>query len=258
MCSPRRWKVTQRECSPARQSSHSPQLIPGFSTTSSPGFPRVTPGPTDAITPAPSDPITWGRATGIPGMPLRTKMSRWLRAAAFILTRTRPGPAAGGSGRSPNSTRSGPPCSRKNAAFMARLLARKNRLLRGTPAQIPVQDLGRDVRGVDHRSLPLLSRDRADKIPQLPDIPRPVVRFESGDRRGGEPTERFLPLPVRLLQEMVQQQRHVLEVLPQRRNAHDSRLQRLEERRRNVLSLRQFVRGNRAGSDDPDVQQDRF
>src|SRR5664279_868008 len=205
MCSPRRWKVTQRECSPERQNSHSPQLIPGFSTTSSPGFTRVTPAPVDSTTPAPSDPITWGSATGMPGMPFRTKMSRWLSAAALTLTRTCPGPAAG-SGRSPNSTQSGPPCSRKNAAFMGRLLVGRP-LLRGIPAQIPIQDLGRDVRGVDHRSLLLLSRDGADEITQLPDVPRPVVHFESGERGGSEPTERFLPLPVRLLEEMVQQQR---------------------------------------------------
>src|SRR5512140_3449863 len=111
-------------------------------------------------------------------------------------------------------------------------LSKKNGLLREMPAQIPVQDLGRDVRGVDHRPLLLLSRDGADEITQLPDVPWPVVRFESGERGGSEPTERFLPLPVRLLQEMVQQQRHVLEVLPERRDANDPRLQRLEQRRR--------------------------
>src|SRR3990172_2577588 len=95
--------------------------MPGFRTTSSPGFTRATPGPTASTVPAPSEPITCGSARETPGIPARTKMSRWLSAAARTRTRTCPGPGTG-SGRSPYRIRSRSPCSRKKEAFTAAIL----------------------------------------------------------------------------------------------------------------------------------------
>src|SRR5512139_2350567 len=253
MCSPRRWKVTQRECSPIRQNSHSPQLTPGFSTTSSPGFTRVTPGPTDSTTPAPSDPITWGRATGIPGIPLRTKISRWLSAPARTRTRTCPGPGTG-SGRSPYSIRSSPPCSRKKAAFMVRLLRGCGGSDRRFLPEPPVEDLGRDVGGVHHRPLPFLRRHGTDEVPELPDVPRPIVWREDGKRGGRESPQRLLPLPVRLLEEMVQQHRDVLAALPQRRDADRARLQGAQQPRRYPPAPGELLRRDGRGRHEADVR----
>src|SRR4030066_957941 len=95
--------------------------MPGFRTTSSPGLTRVTPGPTASMVPAPSAPTTCGSAREIPGIPARTKMSRWLSAAALTRTRTCPGPGTG-SGRSPYRIRSRSPCSRKKEAFTGAIL----------------------------------------------------------------------------------------------------------------------------------------
>src|SRR4029453_7882017 len=57
------------------------------------------------------------RRRGTPGPPARAKMSRWLSAAARMPMTTSPGPGAG-SGQSPYSSTSLPPCRRKKTAFM--------------------------------------------------------------------------------------------------------------------------------------------
>src|SRR6266545_6331921 len=68
-----------------------------------------------STTPAPSAPGICGNGT--PGIPSRTKMSRWFMAAARIATRTSPSRGSGVS-RSPYSRTSLPPCFWKKTAFM--------------------------------------------------------------------------------------------------------------------------------------------
>ena len=63
--------------------------------TLSPGDHPSTPAPSASIVPAMSPPEMNGIGTGKPGMPRRTKMSRWLSPQAFTATRTSPGPGSG-------------------------------------------------------------------------------------------------------------------------------------------------------------------
>ena len=65
--------------------------------------------PAASTRPTMSPPATCGEVSGTPGMPRRTKISRWLRAQARTRTRSSPLP---GSRRSisPYSNASGPPC----------------------------------------------------------------------------------------------------------------------------------------------------
>ncbi len=106
---------TQRHCSPARQNSQVPSERPGWMRTRSPGVRPVTPAPSSSTTPDPSAPGTCG--SGTPGIPSRTKMSRWFAAAARIPTTTSPAPGRG-SGQSPYSSTSLPPWRRKKTAFI--------------------------------------------------------------------------------------------------------------------------------------------
>ena len=99
-CSPSTPNRTHRLCSPLRQYSHCPQDNPGSKTTSAPNSTPSTESPTASTTPAPSAPPMWGNPIGTPGIPPRTKRSRWLRAEARSRTRTSPAPGSG-SGRSP-------------------------------------------------------------------------------------------------------------------------------------------------------------
>lgn len=72
-----------------------PSSVCGFSETRSPTARPSTSAPTAAISPAMSPPGMKGIGTGKPGMPRRTKMSRWLSAQARTRATPSPGPHSG-------------------------------------------------------------------------------------------------------------------------------------------------------------------
>ena len=87
--------MTSSASPPGISSPIIPSSVCGFMVTRSPGDQPSTSSPSASIVPATSPPEMNGIGTGKPGIPRRTKMSRWLSPQASTATRTSPSPGSG-------------------------------------------------------------------------------------------------------------------------------------------------------------------
>src|SRR5688572_21241931 len=130
--SPSKCQLRHKLSFPSRQNSHVPHPRLALMTTRSPIsnlqsllavalIPDLSPsrrgGSIATISPAPSAPLICGSSSFKPGHPLRTMISKRLRAAACKRISASPG-FGSGVRKSVYSNTSGPPCTRKRTTFM--------------------------------------------------------------------------------------------------------------------------------------------
>ena len=84
--------------------------------------------------------------------------------------------------------------------------------------------------GVNAEDLPRSEHDGAlHDVLQFPDVPRPVVLLQQGERLGGDPPGLLAELLAVLLEEVRDQQRDVLPALPERGEVNGDHVQAVEE-----------------------------